>query len=96
LLNPLLKTFKRGPTAKQRKRGPEELRKLPKRSRTVRCKNYGGLYHNSATYQGQGNRSSKIIKKRNPPSDRNIEGKRSKGRPRKQVLQLSIYEQSSS
>ncbi|KAJ8424317.1 hypothetical protein Cgig2_020748 [Carnegiea gigantea] len=92
----LIPTFKRGPTAKQRKRGPEELRKLPKRSRTVRCKNCGGLYHNSATYQGQGSRSSKIIRKRNPLSDCNTEGKRSGGRPRKQVLQLSICEQSSS
>ncbi|KAJ8434368.1 hypothetical protein Cgig2_031614 [Carnegiea gigantea] len=67
LLDPPLKTFKRGQTAKERKRGPEELRKLPKRSRTIRWKKCGGLHHNSATCQGQGNRPSKIIRKRNPP-----------------------------
>jgi len=54
LVDPPLKTFKRGPTAKERKREPEELRKLPKRNKTVRYKKCGGLYHNSATHQGQG------------------------------------------
>ncbi|KAJ8433022.1 hypothetical protein Cgig2_015449 [Carnegiea gigantea] len=98
LLDPPLKTFKRGPLAKERKRGPAELRKLPKRSRTIKGKKYGGLHHNSATCHGQRNRPSSIImkRKRNPPFDGNAGGKRPRGRPMKQVSHLSICEQSSS
>ncbi|KAJ8421027.1 hypothetical protein Cgig2_015468 [Carnegiea gigantea] len=66
LLNPPVRTLKGGLTAKERKWGLEELWKQCKRSRTVRCKKCGGLYHNSAAYQGQGNRPFKIIRKGSP------------------------------
>ncbi|KAJ8421966.1 hypothetical protein Cgig2_008423 [Carnegiea gigantea] len=74
-------TLKRGPIAKERKRGPKELRTYKK---------FGGLHHNSTTCEGQGNRPSKIVGKMKPPFDSNGEGQGPIERPRKQHNSASM------
>ncbi|KAJ8436647.1 hypothetical protein Cgig2_029893 [Carnegiea gigantea] len=93
LLDPPFVVKKRGPITKDRVRGPEEGRKRPTRSRTVRCSKCNGLYHNSLTCKGQGNKPSIRIKKRPAPSDGT--GQKHRGRPRKQAPVSTVCQPSS-
>ncbi|KAJ8448107.1 hypothetical protein Cgig2_031831 [Carnegiea gigantea] len=93
LLDPPFVIKKRGPIAKDRVRGPEEGRKRPTRSRTVRCSKCNGLHHNSLTCKGQGNKPSIRIRKRPAPLDGT--GQKRRGRPRKQAPVSTVCQPSS-
>ena len=93
LLDPPFVVKKRGPIAKDRVRGPEDGRKRPTRSRTVRCSKCNDPHHNSLTCKGQGNKPSIKIRKR--PAPLYGTGQKRRGRPRKQAPVSTVCQPSS-
>ena len=78
---------------KRQVKGPEEGRKKPTGSITVRCSTCNGLHHNSVTCTCQGNKPSTKTQKNTAPSSGT--GHKHRGRPRKHPLVTTVSQQSS-